>query len=438
MTRVFGFLVHNWPLKLSAVILATVLYAGLALSQNARVWPGRVPIQILNQPASVFILGQLDDVTDIRYVASAAAADRLSSAAFTATIDLKDVKIDPASPFATVPVSLMVNDGNVRIIDFVPRQVTVRLDPIVSRTVPVRVVTGEVPEGLTVSPPQLSQTSVTATGPASVVSQISTADARVRIQPSGIDVDQLVDLIAVDGRGEQLQPVELSPASVLVRIQVGPQITTKSVPISVVVTGVPADGFEVATVAVNPVAATISGDAQLLAGLNSVSTKPVSIDGATATVTQAVALDLADGLSAVGTETFQVTVTLRATAQTRDFTAGVVLVGTEPGRTYDLSVTSVLVTLGGGPQSLSAVDAGTLTASVDVTGLDTGSHDVAVQVTAAPGVSVVAVSPPQVTVFIGPRATPPPTPQPTPQPTPFFQPTVAPAPSPAASPESTP
>jgi YbbR domain-containing protein len=434
VTRVLGFLVRNWPLKLSAVILATVLYAGLALSQNARVWPGRVPIQPLNQPSSAFILGTLPDVTNIQYFAPPAAADRLSSAAFTASIDLKDAKIDPASPFVTVRVDLMVNDGNIRIIDYSPRQVTVRLDPIISRTVPVRVVQGDVPEGLQVSPPQLSQTSVTATGPESVISQISTADARVRIQPSGIDVDQLVDLIAVDGRGEQLQPVELSPANVRVRIQVGAQITTKSVPISVVVTGTPADGFEIARVVVRPAVATVSGDAQLLAGLSSVPTREVNVEGATASMTTAVALDLAQGMSAVGADTVQVTFTLRAKGETRNFNAGVILLGAQPDRPYSLAVGSVVVTLGGGLQALAAVDATSLTASVDVAGLDAGSHDVTVRVATSPGTTVVSVSPPQVTVFVGPRATPPPTPEPTP----LFVPTFSPIPSPAAGPGTSP
>ena len=77
MSRVLGFILHNWPLKLAAIALATILYAGLVLSQNARVWPGRVPIQVFNQPSTAFIVGQLEDVTNIRYFAPVAAATLL-------------------------------------------------------------------------------------------------------------------------------------------------------------------------------------------------------------------------------------------------------------------------------------------------------------------------------------------------------------------------
>ena len=39
--RVTDFLLRNWPLKLGAIILATVLYSGLVLGQNVRTWTGR-------------------------------------------------------------------------------------------------------------------------------------------------------------------------------------------------------------------------------------------------------------------------------------------------------------------------------------------------------------------------------------------------------------
>jgi len=37
LRRVVARVVRNWPLKLGSVVLATFLYAGLVLSQNAQV-----------------------------------------------------------------------------------------------------------------------------------------------------------------------------------------------------------------------------------------------------------------------------------------------------------------------------------------------------------------------------------------------------------------
>ena len=58
-------------------------------------------------------------------------------------------------------------------------------------------------------------------GPESVVKLVTAAQARVVIQPSGIDVDQTVDLVAVDVRGEVVGPVDVEPSSVHVQIAVG-------------------------------------------------------------------------------------------------------------------------------------------------------------------------------------------------------------------------
>ena len=78
MTRALAFLVRNWPLKLAAAALATLLYAGLVLSQNAQTWPGSVPIQAVKLPASAVLLSNLGDVRDIRFFAPADVARSLA------------------------------------------------------------------------------------------------------------------------------------------------------------------------------------------------------------------------------------------------------------------------------------------------------------------------------------------------------------------------
>jgi YbbR domain-containing protein len=240
-------------------------------------------------------------------------------------------------------------------------------------------------------------------------------------------VDQLVDLVAVDGRDEVLTPVVLNPTAVRVRIQVGSPVTTKSVPVTAVVTGTPGNGFEIAGTTITPAVATLTGEATILAGITSVSTKPVDVSGATANSTTSVGLDLPADVSPVGTAAFDVTVTLRPSAASRNLSAGLVLVGTEPNRTYALAVDSVVVTLGGGQAALNAVDAGSFAASINVAGLGAGSHDVDVHVVPPSGLKQISISPSRVTVFVGEAASPPPTPSPTPSPTPTPTPETSPA-----------
>jgi hypothetical protein len=54
---ILAFVVHNWPLKLAAIGLATLLYGGLVLSQTTQPFAGNIPIQIVNAPGDVVVLG---------------------------------------------------------------------------------------------------------------------------------------------------------------------------------------------------------------------------------------------------------------------------------------------------------------------------------------------------------------------------------------------
>ena len=51
MSSLTRFLFANWPLKLTALGLAVVLYMGVAISESTRSWTGPVPIEVLNAPS---------------------------------------------------------------------------------------------------------------------------------------------------------------------------------------------------------------------------------------------------------------------------------------------------------------------------------------------------------------------------------------------------
>ena len=106
MSRVVQFVVRNWPLKLAAIVLATLLYAGLVLSQSAQVWTGSVPIVPLKLPTSAVLLSNLPSVTNIRYFAPADVAQHLTSSNFQATIDLSQADPQPENPYVTAKVEL--------------------------------------------------------------------------------------------------------------------------------------------------------------------------------------------------------------------------------------------------------------------------------------------------------------------------------------------
>jgi YbbR domain-containing protein len=411
--RVVAFLVRNWPLKLAAVVLATLLYAGVVLSENVQTFGGTVAIVPVRQPANAVIVGNLPSVTNIRYVAPTDVAGRLTREGFKATIDLGSANPTPENPYVNVRVDVQYADPRVRVLDYSPQVIPVQLDPLVSKSVPIEVDEGPVPSGIEVGAAVLSSQSATVTGPDSVVRLVAAARARVLIQPSALNVDQDVPLVAVDQLGNELGPANIDPSAVHVAIRVGGERKTKALPINPVVTGTPADGYQIASVAVAPNVATIAGDAAALASLARVDSAPVSVSAASHDVTATVGLALADGLEALSGESVTVTVRIRAVTGTRTFPIGIRTANGRADRTYGLSVGQLNATLGGTLAALDRVDASTIVATVDVAGLGVGMHTVRLTVRPPSGTSLVALSPASIVVDVG-AATPAPTPTPAP------------------------
>jgi YbbR domain-containing protein len=412
--RLLGLVTHNWPLKIGAVVLATLLYSSLVLSQNARVWPGRVTIEAVNQPASAFLLESLGDVSAIRFYAPADVATRVTNADFRAVVDLAGVV--PVSGGAPVAVHVVVTalDPNIKILDYTPQFVPVRLDPVVTRTVPVSVDHGTVPAGLVIGEPSLGTETVTIRGASSLVARVEEALARVTIDPSGINVDGDVELVAVDLRGDTVAPVDIEPDRVHVGISVERVIASRSLPISPQLTGVPAAGFSVRSVTVDPAIVTVLGTADLLSPLQVLPTANVTVAGRAADFTATVALQPPDGVSVSGPAQVLVSVHITADRGSRAFTVGLALIGESPDRSYVLSAPDVLITLGGNSSALEALDATGLLAILDVGSLPLGTSSVAVRFTPPAGMTVVSLSPTSVNVTVTAGPTPPPGPTPTP------------------------
>lgn len=421
MKRLAAAIVHNWPLKLAAIGVAVLLYAGLVLAQNAQRWDGRIPIVPRGQPVEAVLLGmQPAEVTEVRFFAPAEVAARVSSETFIAVADLSGV--DPAAGETYARVEVTASDPRITILDYQPTTVRVALDPLVTRTVPIEVDLGEVPPDLQVGEPILEAEEAVASGPESVVRLIDRAVASVTIQPSGLDIDEDVRLVPVDALGDSLSPVDLDPEVVRVRVRVGTSIDSKVVPVSPVTTGTPAAGFVVSSVSVEPATVTVSGDSDALAELPAVETAPVSIAGARTQVTATVALAPPVDVELIGTQEVTVTVVIEPAQASRTYASGLVLVGAEDDRIYRLSTSQVLVTIGGNVADLDRLDPTSFVASLDVTNLGPGTHAVDVSVLNLPaGLTVASISPPRVTVdveLVAPSPTPTPTATPTPTPSP--------------------
>jgi YbbR domain-containing protein len=405
LTRAVAFLVHNWPLKLAAVVLAALLYGVLVVTQSTQARNDlRIPILRTNEPAEVILLSPLGDVTQVRFFIPDDSGIRVDSSSFEALADLSQA--DPNAPSSIVGVTVRAIDDRIRVLDFAPRNIVVRVEKLESiPNVPVVVTRLGDPAGFDIRAPEFVPTTVTVRGPASEVRRVDRVEARIQIDPSGLDFDRDVPLIPVDVLGEPISPADVEPTTARVRVLVFTNGQTRSIPVVANVTGTPAPGFEIASVTVNPLVMPVEGDQDDLVALTRLDTQQISVNGATSTIDRTVELALPTGVRTVAANTVRVVITLRPVTATRNFSAGIVLSGARSDRTYDLSVDRVIVTVGGSVADLDRLEGRTFEVRAEVGGLGTGDHVVPLVANLPAGLALVATSPATIGVVVGLPAT---------------------------------
>lgn len=398
MTRLGSFLLRNWPLKLGAVLLASVLYSGLVLSQNVRTFSGPVQIEALRQPPGVARLTELPAVTEIRYRAPLDVI--VSPASFSATADLSRAEPRAGGEPVTVPVTVLALDSRVVVVGYEPSAIQVHLDPVESRSFTVQHDTGSVPEGLTIGPPQIEPQSVSVRGPSTRVAAIRSVIARVSIDASALNVDQEVDLAAFDEQGNLVTNVDIEPPRARVRIAVARQLANRTLPVVARLSGDLAQGLRLVDIEVTPPAVTVSGDSSIVTVLDGAHTLPIDLTGRTRDFEVDVPLELPEGVIAIGPTEVRVSVTLVEEAVSRSFQVGLAVNGARPGFDYELGTSHLNVSLGGPVSAIEAIDAAALTASLQVATLSPGRHLLPAAFVPPPGTQLLSSSPAQVLVVV--------------------------------------
>ncbi|HUR16202.1 MAG TPA: CdaR family protein [Candidatus Limnocylindrales bacterium] len=401
MRRALDFLVRNWPLKVGAIFLATILYSGLVLGQNVRTFNGTVPVEALRPPLNATLLSDLDPITQVRFRAPLDIGV-ISPTSFVATVDLAPVEPEPGGPTVDVPVTLTAIDQRITIVDYQPRTVAIRLDPVGSRELPITVSIVSAPDGLDLGPPQTDPSSVTIRGASSRVDAVTQVLARVSVDASGLNIDRDFDLVPIDANGNQVPNVELEPERARIRIAVARQLANRTLPVLPQIVGTPAAGYRIASVTVEPLVVTVSGEENIVTQMQTATTEVIDINGRTDDLEASVRVAVPAGASVSGTDTVRVLIVIDEDIGTRTLQIGVQMAGERSGFAYVPRTDRVAVTLGGPIAVLDAIVPSQLVALLDMASYATagGEFNVPVEIEPPPGLEIVTIDPPEVAVFI--------------------------------------
>ncbi|NJN17285.1 MAG: hypothetical protein HC822_13955 [Oscillochloris sp.] len=280
-----------------------------------------------------------------------------------------------------------------------PPVVTVRIEPLISRSVPIDVqIVGNLPfsfergdavvtnGGITIGEVLLS-------GPQSRTERVMVARATVNIEQLRASYLAPLTLTPVNDSGQPVEGVELAPDVVTVLVPIRSVVGLKLVPVEPQIIGQPAPGFEVTAVEVEPPLIAITGSSGPLDEVDSLRTAEVDISGIASVRTYEARLIFPTGISAREGEPVIVEVTVRVAPITRPFQVTlpvqVELTGIGSGLLANVNPTVVQVTVAGPAVLLNELAAATLLATVDLGGLGPGNYELPVSVNIPQGLSLV-------------------------------------------------
>ncbi|MBX5493639.1 MAG: hypothetical protein IRZ14_21020, partial [Chloroflexi bacterium] len=407
---------------LLAIAFSLAIWVQVQAEQNPeRMTTLRLPVEPRNVPPGLVITNQAEwNPVEVRVSAPRDAMGEVHESDFRAFVDLsRAVRTeDPAGEeFEVQVVPLNNRDPRLRISEPNPRRIRVRLEEVISRSVPVRARTeGSPPFGYRAGRPEISPPSVSVTGPASYVNRVEAAEVEVRLDAATADIDQQLPVQLVSAQGERLNPstaqTQVQPPLVRVTLPVTQQLGYKEVGVRPRLRGSVPPGYWVQSVAIDPPAVPLVGDPAALANITAVETDPIDLNGRTGTFSQPVNLQVPAGLTLGRADQVTLTVQVVPLALTQTLRLPVTLANVEEGL-YNVADVPLVTITASGPAN-QGLNPAEVRAQSDASGLGPGMHVLPVEVQLPAGFTLESVRPSTVTIILQAVGAPSPTPTPAP------------------------
>jgi YbbR domain-containing protein len=294
----------------------------------------------------------------------------------TAVADLSS--LTPGTHSVPVQVSVSAHPSNW--ISTSPKTISVTLEKLTTRTLPVHIVThGEAAAGYQAAEPSLKVTSVNISGPTSLAARVAELRATLDITDARDSIDRTIVLQALDSSENVVEGVTLNPDRVEIQEPITQRYGFRTVSVKVMVTGQVVNGYRVTNISVSPPAVTVSSsNPQSVNDLPGyVETIPVNLDGIKSDIDVRVPLNLPSGVKMEGDQTILVQVGIAAIESSLTISnLAVQSTGLVPGLAAHFSPATVDIILSGPLPLLVGLNGTDVQVIVDLSGKGAGSYQV--------------------------------------------------------------
>lgn len=383
--KVVRSLISQFNSIVMVLLIAVIVWSVATNEENPSregLYPEALSVEIVNLPEGLVLFQKSANTVRLKIRAPQAAWDQLNPSSFRVLLDLKSLD----AGLYQVPVKLQIADPRVVVVAVEPSAIGIRLEQFKSRSFDVHSdVLDTAPPGFTAKPPSVSPAQATVSGPGLLVDQVAEVVANVFLRGAKAPFEREVTLAARDAQGNAVPGVTLTPAIVLVNVQIEQRVGYKDVSIKAVLKGAVAPGYWVSNIVVTPSTATIVGSAEVLAKIPGfVETLSIDVTGATSNITKRVGLALPDTVSVLNNEgaTVQVSVTPILGGQT--VPRKVIVQGLRRGLSVAISPASVDVILSGPLPNLQNLSPDDVQVVIEVSGLAAGAYQLKPRVPVVP------------------------------------------------------
>lgn len=425
--------------KILVQVLCLLLSFGLWIYININENPmgqktiKNVPVQILNKGVLAedgLALAPNQDVTvNLNIKGEKEKIYNSSASEYKVTLELGNTQLTTGNNWLTAQVTKIPNGVTVANAQI---KVNLQLEPLIKKEFTVQSnlnITTD--QGVYVKNIILDPNTVTIEGASSAVNSVAKVVATEKVSNVNRNQSVKAKLVALNAQGQELKDVDIYPGTVNANISIE---NGKAVPINVVTIGTAPAGVNIASLVPSIKNVEVIGDSNTINPITSINTEPINLSNITANNVISVKLIVPQGVT-LGNKVTSVNVTAtldnsgNGTTEEKPvpvptpnpkpnpnpdqdsdsgntqneiqktFTVPIKVTGEKPGYKYTLSNTTVSVVLQGDAKLINNINTTSLVSNIDVSNLQ-GTTEVKLNFNPESGISVVSVTPPQVSVTV--------------------------------------
>ena len=388
--KILNTLTNNIVYKVLAVVLAVVLWFVVynlddpTITKTYTTNVSVTNVDVLTDMNLTYEVTDGSNTVSFRVSGARSYLESLEDSNFTATADMSNIIIDEDQETATIPITITSNQYS-RFISYPgdTKYLTVTLDDLMSKQFVISSATiGTVADGYSLVEVDVQNPTVLkVSGPSSIVSTIDKVVAPINVDNMSSDLTDNAVPVLYDADGNEIDATRLTFSSDTVTVS-AIILPTKEVTLTFTPSGVPEDGYEVTQVSLSPETITICGTSSVLNAISAIEIPAdvLSVDGMSSAVSTTVDVSeyLPDGTSLANDEertiTIEVTIEGYISKQLTIPSENIEIIGIGSGLTAELGQNNVVVTVTGMANVINDLSGDDFTATVDVSGLEAGTH----------------------------------------------------------------